>query len=190
MPQRLILLSFLIIIPSLAIAQDTHVNGIMAGFTHLVFSIDHLVAILACGFLGYSLDRKKWYLLPLVFTSAMIMGGSLGIGNDANYIVEKIIAFSVFAIGFIITFRLRLAQLLIFVLLFVFGFFHGYAHGAEMPEPNNVFNYILGYTLSAVLFGVVGALIGKFVLDKRFNESYCRFVGGIVTGCGLMMLVG
>ena len=191
MSHRLSSLCLLFLIPSLVLAHGGHENAIISGLIHPILGIDHNIAILASGFLGYSLDKKRWFLAPITFISAMIIGGFLGVENQANFFVEKIISFSVFALGLLITFRLRLPILLIFVFLFVFGFFHGYAHGAEMSESQNLFIYILGYTLGSMLLGGLGALLGKIILDKKlFSHSYCRFVGGIVTGCGIMMLIG
>ncbi len=189
MSQRLSSLCLLSLIPSLVFAHGSHDNAIISGVIHPILGIDHNIAILASGFLGYSLDKNRWFLAPLAFIAAMIIGGFLGIDNQANFFVEKIISFSVFGLGILITFRLRIPVLLIFVLLFVFGFFHGYAHGAEMSEVHNATIYILGYAIGSILLGGLGAFIGKIILDKRFSHSYCRFVGGIVTGCGIMMLL-
>lgn len=163
MLQKTIASSFLIFIPSILMAHGSHGDGIMAGFTHPILGIDHNVAILGCGFLGYIIDQKKWYLSPIAFIAAMILGGFLGIDNEATPFIEKIIAFSVFAIGLMIAYRMRLNLIFVLILLAVFGYFHGYAHGAEMPEMNTISKYIPGYTLGAVLLALIGVFIGKIV---------------------------
>lgn len=189
MLQKIITLTLLIFVPTIIFAHGSHGNGIMAGFTHPILGVDHNVAILGSGFLGYMIDPKKWYLSPLAFISAMVLGGFLGVNHEATLVIEKIIAFSVFSIGFLITFRKRLNLMLILILLAVFGCFHGYAHGAEMPETNTVFKYILGYTLGAILLAVIGAFVGKKNYRKKDKDIAVSMISGIVIGCGIMMLL-
>lgn len=189
MSQKLISLLFFISIPTIILAHGSHGSGIMAGFTHPIFGVDHHVAILGSGFLGYILDQRKWYLLPIAFISAMVLGGFLGVNQEATQIIEKAIAFSVFTIGVFSAFRMRFNFLLILILLLVFGFFHGYAHGAEMPESNTVYKYIPGYTLGAILLALIGVFIGKMIMTKDQHNSTITLISGIIIGCGIMMLL-
>ena len=189
MLQKIITLTFLILLPTIIFAHGSHGSGMMAGFTHPIFGIDHNVAILGSGFLGYMLNQKKWFLAPLAFILAMVLGGFLGVNNEATLFIEKVIAFSVLSIGFIIAFRTRLNLLLILAILAIFGYFHGYAHGAEMPETNTVFKYIPGYTLGAILLAAIGVFIGKIVNIKGQNDMPIHIISGILIGCGIMMLL-
>lgn len=189
MRQKLLTLTLLLFLPTIIFAHGSHGSGVMAGFTHPIFGIDHNVAILGSGILGYLLDQKKWYLAPLAFISAMIIGGFLGVENEATVFVEKTIAFSVLAIGFFIAIREKLNLILLLGLLAIFGGFHGYAHGAEMPETNTVFKYIPGYTLGAILLAVIGFFIGKMTNRKGKNDMAIHMISGIIIGCGVMMLL-
>ena len=119
----------------------------------------------------------------------MVVGGFLGIGNEATLVIEKVIAFSVLSIGLLIIFKNRLNIGIILGLLVVFGFFHGYAHGAEMPETNTVYKYIPGYTMGAALIALLGAFIGKRVTASKEVSSYTYVIGGILIGCGVMLLL-
>lgn len=189
MIHKTITLVLLILVPTILLAHGSHGNGVLAGFTHPILGVDHNVAILGSGFLGYLLNQKNWYFSPLAFISAMVLGGFLGVNNEATLLVEKIIAFSVFSIGFIIAFRTRLSLILILMLLAIFGYFHGYAHGAEMSETNTVFKYIPGYTLGAILLACLGAFIGKIIHTRNNAYTIISMISGIIIGCGIMMLL-
>ena len=171
------------------LAHGSHGHGIMAGFTHPIFGIDHNVAILGSGILGYIVDQKKWYLASLAFILAMIVGGFLGLDQEATFFIEKVIASSVVVIGLFIALQQRLNLLLMIVILFIFGGFHGYAHGAEMSETNSAFKYIPGFTLGALLLAAIGIFTGRTAHEKSTNESLINLLSGIIMGCGIMMLL-
>ncbi len=190
MLQRTFTLVIILFLPTFLLGHGSHGNGIMAGFTHPILGLDHNVAILGTGILGYLLDQKKWFLAPLAFIAAMIVGGFIGVEKEATFFVEKTIAFSVFIIGGMIAFRSKLNLGLILLLVAIFGGFHGFAHGAEMDPSNTVFKYIPGYSLGAILLVGIGALIGKVVYGNGEKQILSYLVGGIVIGCGVMMLLG
>lgn len=125
----------------------------------------------------------------LAFVGPMIVGGILGMDNEATFLIEKIIAFSVFAIGMIIAFDLKPNLILVIAMLGAFGFFHGYAHGAEMSDSNTALKYISGYSMGALLAGLTGMPIARFVHSQNKKEKYINIVGGIISGCGIMMLL-
>lgn len=189
MIQKIVTLAALIFIPTLMMAHGSHGDGVMAGFTHPILGADHHVAILGTGVLGYILNQSKWYLAPLAFIVAMVIGGFLGVENEATFLIEKVIAFSVFAIGIMVAMRKSINLTLVLGLLAIFGFFHGYAHGAEMPETNTVFKYIPGFTLGALLLAVTGAFIGKVINAWADNNTNISICSGILIGCGIMMLL-
>jgi len=187
---KFFLLLFIFILPGFLMAHGSHGNGVMEGFTHPIFGIDHFVAILAAGILGYLLSPSRWFLALIAFISLMIIGGILGIGNEATFAIEKVIAFSVFSLGIVIAFRWKVNLMVSLLILGVFGFFHGYAHGAEMSESNTALKYISGYSLGAALVGVIGMLLSRFINTQHEKETYISILGGIIGGCGIMMLIG
>jgi len=132
-----------ICLPIILLGHGSHGSGVMAGFTHPIFGIDHFVAILATGTLGYVLNPSKWYLPLIAFITLMILGGLAGIDNEATFLIEKIIAFSVFALGLLIAFDLKPNLIISIIIISIFGGFHGFAHGAEMPESNTALKYII-----------------------------------------------
>ncbi len=189
MLQKVLSLTIFICLPSIIFAHGSHGSGMMAGFTHPIFGLDHSIAIVGSGILSYLLDPKKWYFYLLTFLIAMIIGGLLGINNEATLLIERLIAFSVVSIGLIIAFRMKLNFALVLIILALFGFFHGYAHGAEMPETNTALKYISGYSLGTILLGTIGMLISKFIQSQNDLHPCIPILGGVITGCGAMMLL-
>ncbi len=177
----------LALVPQLLLAHGSHGDGIMAGFTHPIFGYDHAVAILGIGILSFVHFRSKWYLYFLSFLVAMILGGMLGIGNEATPFIENIILFSVFAVGFLLVLDVKIPAALIAFLLGLFGAVHGYAHGAEMSVNNTALKYISGYALGTMLLGITGMLIGKLISTQEQSNRIRKFCGGVLIGAGLYL---
>lgn len=191
MPQRIFLSIIALLFPMILFAHGSHGNGVMAGFTHPIFGLDHAVTIVGIGALAYFKNKSKWYLLFLPFLAAMIVGGFLGIGNEATFAIEKFIASSVLITGLFILAHDKLSTILLSVILALFGFAHGYAHGAEMPETTTSLQYISGYTLGAILMAVIGMFFTKLLNSTSENEEKnVSLLGGIVIGCAVVILLG
>lgn len=180
---------FLLFLPISLWAHGGHGSGFMAGFTHPIFGIDHNIALLGTGILGYLLDQKRWYIYPLVFIGLMVIGGFVGIGKEATLLIEKFIALSVVLIGLVIGLRLNLGKLGIPLLLASFGFAHGFAHGAEMPEDTTTFQYISGFAIGAILLAVIGWLLSLFANNQNSSDRLYTLLGGVILGAGLMLLL-
>ena len=177
------------LLPVLLFAHGSHGNGVMSGFTHPILGMDHAIAIVGAGILAYLVKPSQWYIPVAAFVGAMIVGGLLGIGNEATLAVEKTIASSVLIIGLLIIVRKRISITITVILMIIFGAFHGYAHGAEMDTANTALKYVSGYTLGALLMGTVGMLVarGLSLLD---NEMVLTIAGVIIAALGVMILVG
>lgn len=180
-----ILLGIIFLIPTHVFAHGGHGTGFIAGLTHPIFGLDHLVAIIGAGLLGYSLLKERPWAPALAFVTAMIVGGILGMGATPFGITEIVIVLSVLVAGVLIAFEVH-ASLVIYAILFaVFGFFHGHAHGAEMPEGSNVLLYVLGFVLGVGLLSSLGAGLTKVIKDPL----QIRLLGAFIGGMGLMMLL-
>jgi len=179
-----------LLLPLLSFAHGSHGSGFMAGFTHPIFGIDHNLAILGSGILGYVLHKGQWYLYPIAFIATMVIGGIFGIGQEATVVIETTIVISVMIIGVLLGFNLTIAKVLALAILAFFGVVHGYAHGAEMPETTTAFKYISGYVVGAGVLAIIGWIIGKLTDRKIAAVQYQILIGGILIGSALMMLIG
>lgn len=187
---RLIASIAIIALPTFAFAHGSHGSGIMAGLTHPIFGLDHNFAILGTGILAYLLDKKRWFYYVLAFLGAMIIGGMLGIGEEATFLIEKIIAFSVLAIGLLIAFRVKLNFFLALFILGIFGYFHGFAHGAEMAIDNTALKYISGFSIGTVFLASIGMLLAMLMSKINLKQSYIYALGGGAISCiGIFFLI-
>ena len=181
----------ILLIPSLSYAHGGHGSGFIEGFTHPIFGVDHFLTIIGIAILAYTLDPKKWYKFIGVFIIMMIIGGIIGIGKEASPAIEKIIAISVLAIGVGILFLpLTKSTLAILSIIAIIGFFHGYAHGVEMSETNTIYKYVPGYSVGAILLSSVGWQISKYSSDTSNPIGIYRFIGGLIAGAGIIIVIG
>jgi urease accessory protein len=63
------------------------------------------------------------------------------------------------------------------------AFVHGYAHGTEIPADAPVPGFILGFLLATALLHGTG-----LVIAPRFNSVMRRMAGGLIAGCGSVLL--
>jgi len=190
MKNSISLILLFILIPCLSFAHGSHDSGIIGGFTHPIFGLDHNFAIIGIGVLGSLADKRRWYLYPLIFWVSMVVGGYLGVDQEATLLVEKVIEASVITTGIFISFNFTKSKYLLFVLLASFGFFHGFAHGAEMPESTIILKYISGYSLGTILLSGVGYLIYIMISKLQISDTLIITVGGFLIGAGTIFLIG
>ncbi len=179
-------------IPTLALAHATQEasSDFMAGFTHPIFGLDHLLAMLAVGIVSTQLAAKRAiWTLPATFVLAMIAGGYAGMSGTELGGVEMGIALSVTLLGTSIFFGSKLPQLFIYLLVAAFGVYHGFAHGAEMPEQAHAEQFVGGFVLATIVIHLAGVSIGLFTTTIRAGHEYLRFAGGVIAGLGISFIL-
>ena len=184
---------FSLAVPFVTFAHGGHGTGFMAGLTHPIFGIDHLLAIFTIGIIAYQYkDRNRW-LLPLVFLVPMIIGGFMGVEAAGFSGEELVIKSSVFLLGLLLAFNVSISPVVLMFLLCIVGFFHGHAHGVEMPEESIAWQYFAGVVLGVAFAVGLGNLIA-FFCQKIFlqgkSEEYLKILGGFMMGAGAILLLG
>ncbi len=164
-------------------------NGFISGFSHPMFGLDHLLAMVAVGLWAAQQGGRALWLVPCTFVTVMALGGlsaHLGVGLPA---VEMGIGLSVIVLGLAVAANLKLPVILGMALVGLFAIFHGHAHGAEMPEDASGLAYGLGFALATALLH--GAGIGLAWVASRFtSKRTTQVAGGIITALGVVLLVG
>ena len=135
-------------------------NGFVHGFTHPISGIDHVLAMVAVGLWASQLGRPAWWILPIVFPTAMAAGGVLGWLNAPVPAIELGIALSVLVLGCLIGLSVKPDFRVSVPLVAAFAIFHGYAHGVELPETASPAAYGSGFTLATAFLHVSGLAIG------------------------------
>jgi urease accessory protein len=164
-------------------------GGFIAGFSHPLLGLDHLLAMVAVGLWGAVLGRPLVIVLPVVFPLVMAAGGVLGMAGVPVPPVEVAIALSVVVLGGVIALRLSAPVWAATLLVGAFAVFHGYAHGQELPSAADPLGYSVGFVLATGLLHVAGIGIGLFTGQAR-GMAAARAVGALIAAAGVWFLYG
>ena len=163
-----------------------HPSGLGAGFAHPFTGVDHLLAMLAVGFVAFSHGRKG-LALPAAFLAFMLVGAGLGFAGIALPAVETGIAASVLVLGLMLTFSRQVPMLAGALLTGAFAVFHGFAHAAEMSAGSSAGLYMLGFISGTALLHGLG--LGLGALTQHAQQRWISTVAGMGTaGVGAVML--
>jgi len=162
-------------------------GGFLSGFTHPLFGIDHIVAMVAVGLWGAQLGRPAVWLLPVTFPLVMAFGGVLGMRGVEIPFVEVGIALSAVALGIMVALAARPPLWVAAVIVGAFAIFHGHAHGTELPAAAAPLAYGAGFVIATGLLHAAGILIG--VLSSwPLGERFVRVAGGGIACAGVVFL--
>ena len=136
------------------------IGGFQSGFTHPIFGLDHVVAMVAVGLWGAFLGQPAIWLLPVVFPVVMAFGvspgcwacrspGSRWASRSPRWRSARWSALA-----------LRPPLWVAAVLVGAFAIFHGHAHGTELPEAANPLAYGVGFVIATGLLHLSGIALG------------------------------
>ncbi|WP_172292957.1 HupE/UreJ family protein [Pseudoruegeria sp. HB172150] len=168
--------------PALAHLNPDEHGSFMAGLSHPVFGLDHILAMVAVGLWAASLGGRATWLLPTAFVGSMVVGFFAAVAGMPLPFVEPMILVSVFALGLAVAFALRLPVEAAAGIVGVFGLFHGHAHGGELGTAGAI-AFGAGFAVSTAIlhaFGVtIAVLAGRAITGPK-----------IVRGLGLATALG
>lgn len=159
-------------------------SGFAAGFQHPFAGLDHLLAMVAVGIWGAFLGRPLIYALPMLFPSAMALGGGLAMAGVPAPPIEMGIGLSVLVLGAMIFSALRIHVAAACAIVAVFALFHGYAHGIELPAAADPVGYSAGFVLSTGLLHLAGIALG-LLRCLTAGSVVLRAAGGAIAVAGL-----
>ena len=187
----LIRLTLLLILVSNANAHESVgiAGGFLSGFTHPVYGLDHVVAMVAVGLWGAFLGERAIWVLPVVFPLVMAFGGSLGVIGINIPEVETGIALSAVVLGAMVAFSIRPPIIIAAIIVGAFAIFHGHAHGTELPSAANPLAYSIGFVLSTGLLHLSGIVFG-LIVQWPVGKIAVRAGGGLISLAGIGFLTG
>ncbi|NND13948.1 MAG: HupE/UreJ family protein [Acidimicrobiia bacterium] len=195
-PLMLVALTFsMLMVPAAASAHEGQVirlGSFLAGFTHPVLGLDHLLAMVSVGVVSAMIGGRAIWTVPATFVAMMAVGGLLGsaqIGPGSTF-VEIGIAISVLGLGIVIAADRNLPLGLAMVVVGFFGLLHGYAHGSEIPNIAEPVVYAGGFLSGTAIIHLVGVLIGDQARRYRRGRPVLRTLAVGISAAGLMFLVG
>jgi urease accessory protein len=163
-----------------------HVQGLADGAVHPLTGLDHLLAMVAVGFvaaLGTAL-RRPWAIVA-AFLGGMVAGGALGLVGSTFPGVETAIVISVVGLGLAVALAPRADAAWLLALVAAAGLAHGNAHGAEAPTAANPLLYVLGFAAITAALHTAGVLGGSVV---RRVPAMRVLAGAGVAAVGVLLL--
>jgi len=161
--------------------------GLLAGLSHPLSGLDHVLAMIAVGLWGAVLGPPAIWVLPVAFPMVMAFGGLMGLLGFPLPGVEIGIAVSAVVLGAAVLAEVRPPLWLAAVIVAFFAIFHGHAHGRELPQGTSALLYSLGFVVATGLLHAFGILLGvahRWAAGRRLVQ----LAGGGVALAGLFFL--
>lgn len=170
--------------PAFAHTEAGVAGGLVSGFLHPIFGLDHLVAMVAVGLWGAQLGKPAIWLLPVTFPLIMALGGVAGVAGIPLPAIEIGIALSALVLGLMVLFSLRPPLVIAALLVGFFAIFHGHAHGTELPTAANPLAYGVGFVVSTGLLHLAGITLG-LLTRWPLGTRAIRGLGGMIAALGV-----
>ncbi|GAB7531187.1 HupE/UreJ family protein [Pseudomonas sp. 3A(2025)] len=185
---RLTLGAVLCAVPVFAFAHPGHAeSGLMAGVSHPLTGLDHLLAMFAVGLWAAQQQGSTRWMLPVTFVGCMLLGGLLGFDGIVVPWLETGIAASVLALGLLVAVAARLPKLIALVITGLFGLAHGVAHGLELPQMSSPMSYAIGFVLATSALHAAGYGLARWV--PAGSAALIRVIGLASAGAGIGLMI-
>jgi urease accessory protein len=175
-------------LPAFAHLDPGEHGSFAAGFSHPLFGLDHILAMVAVGLWAAQQGGRAVWMVPAAFVGTMAIGFAFAIGGVPLPFVEPVILASVIFIGIAIALALPIPTPAVAAMVGFFAFFHGHAHGGELGEAG-AWEFAIGFIFATALLHAVG--IGAGLLLSRFSgKVLTRIAGGATALGGLWLAFG
>lgn len=172
-------------LPAFAHLDPIEHGSFAAGFSHPLFGLDHILAMVAVGLWAAMQSGRAVWIVPAAFVGTMAIGFAAAIAGVPLPFVEPVILASVIFIGIAIALALPIPTGAIAALVGFFAFFHGHAHGGELGEAG-AWQFALGFIIATAVLHAVG--IGLGLALGRFGGKALSRVAGAATALGGLWL--
>ena len=159
------------------------------GFTHPIFGLDHVIAMVAVGLWGAFLGPPAIWLLPVVFPLVMAVAGALGVLGVPLHGVETGIALSAIMLGAMVAGAAKPPLWVAALLVGAFAIFHGYAHGVELPVGADAIAFSMGFVIATGMLHLSGIAFGG-LSHWPAGRIAVRAAGVVIAVIGLGYLTG
>jgi urease accessory protein len=187
--------------PAFAHLDPAEHGSFIAGVSHPLFGLDHILAMVAVGLWaallaqsetnGTSNNRALW-LVPTAFVGTMCLGFAAALLDLPLPFAEPVILASVVVIGLLATVALAMPTALAMIMVGFFALFHGHAHGGELGSAGAL-AFGIGFALSTALIHAAGIGLGLGLgraLGGHAGSLTARLAGGVTALGGLWLTFG
>lgn len=177
--------------PAFAHLNPEEHGSLMAGFSHPLFGMDHILVMIAVGLWAAQLaqgeKRSALWIIPTAFVATMAIGFAFALAGIELPFVEPAILASIIALGLLVTIAVRLPTAACAAIVAVFAIFHGHAHGGELGSAGAL-QFGIGFVIATALLHLAGIAAGLGI--SRLSPYIPRFLGGITALLGLSLAFG
>ncbi|PMY56529.1 MULTISPECIES: HupE/UreJ family protein [Pseudomonas] len=179
----------LLLTPAIAFAHPGHGdNGLIAGISHPIGGLDHLLAMVAVGLWAAQQKGAARWALPCTFVGTMLIGGLLGFEGLNLPALESGIAASVLALGLAVALAVRPPLSLAVAATALFALFHGVAHGLELPNMSSPWAYAAGFVAATAALHAAGYAMVRVL--PQAAAPLVRLAGAASAVTGAWLLAG
>ena len=179
-------------VPAFAHLDPAEHGSFMAGVSHPLFGLDHILAMVAVGLWAALLGGRSVWLVPTAFVGTMLAGFALALGGFGLPFVEPVIGASVVVLGLLALVALQVPTGVGMIMVGFFALFHGYAHGGELGEAGAL-GFCIGFALSTALLHAAGVGLGLGLARMAGGPAgrwMTRIAGGLTALGGLWLVTG
>ena len=175
--------------PAFAHLNPQEHGSFMAGFSHPLFGLDHILVMVAVGLWASQIGGRALWLVPAAFVGTMAFGFGLAVADVDLPFVEPAILASVVALGLLVAMAARFDTIASAALVAAFALFHGHAHGGELGAAGAA-SFGVGFVVATALLHAAGIAIGLGVARIANGAILARVIGGLTAVTGVALIFG
>lgn len=175
-------------VPAFAHLDPAEHGSLLAGFTHPLSGLDHILVMIAVGLWAAQIGGRALWVVPSAFVGTMAFGFALAMAGVHLPFVEPAILASVVTLGLLVAMAVRMEIVACAAVVGVFALFHGYAHGGELGAAGAL-PFSAGFVIATALLHVAGIGLGLGIGRLSSGRIISRILGGITAFAGLALIV-
>ncbi|KNY16609.1 MULTISPECIES: HupE/UreJ family protein [unclassified Shinella] len=176
-------------VPAFAHLNPEEHGSFMAGFSHPLFGLDHILVMVAVGLWAAQIGGKALWGVPAAFVTTMAVGFGLALAGIDLPFVEPAILASVVALGLLVAMAVKLDTAASAAIVATFALFHGHAHGGELGSAG-AFEFGVGFVVATALLHIAGIGFGLGIARLSGGAIAARILGAITALTGLVLAFG
>lgn len=175
--------------PAFAHLNPEEHGSFMAGFSHPLFGMDHILVMVAVGLWAAQTGGRALWLVPAAFVGTMAIGFALALAGIGLPFVEPAILASVIALGLLVAVAVRLPLSASAAIVGVFALFHGHAHGGELGSAGAL-EFATGFVIATALLHAAGIGLGILAGRLAHGGIISRVAGALTALAGTALIFG
>ena len=173
--------------PAFAHLDPAEHGSLLAGFTHPLSGLDHILVMIAVGLWAAQIGGRALWVVPSAFVGTMAFGFALAIAGVHLPFVEPAILASVVALGLLVAMAVRMETAACAAVVGIFALFHGYAHGGELGAAGAL-PFSAGFVVATALLHIAGIGLGLGIGRLSSGRTISRMIGGLTAFAGLALI--